>query len=238
MSVLPSLFTMGNIFLGFFALVEGLQGRFDRAALMIFAAAILDALDGALARLTGSESAFGREFDSLADVLTFCSAPALLTYLWGLRDLDRIGWLVPFFFVVCGATRLARFNIQTRIVDSRYFAGLPTPAAAGTVAAILLFDPEATWRPWVEIGVLVVLFVVGSLMISTFRYRSIKQLNLRRRQSYRIAVPLAAVLVLVLYKPKPVLVTLAIAYTASGPLAWTWGRLRRSPSRSTESLES
>lgn len=237
MYVLPSLFTMGNIFLGFFALVEGLQGRFDRAALMIFAAAILDALDGSLARLTGSESDFGREFDSLADVLTFCSAPALLAYLWGLHDLDRIGWLVPFFFVVCGATRLARYNIQTRVVDSRYFAGLPTPAAAGTMAAILLFDPEAAWRPWIEIGVLASMFVVGGLMISTFRYRSVKQLNLRRRQSYRLAVPLAAILVLVLYKPKPVLVTLAIAYTASGPLAWLWGRLRRRFSRSAEDDE-
>ena len=226
--VLPSLFTMGNVFLGFLAVVSGLDGRFERAALLVFAAGILDALDGRLARLTHSESDFGREFDSLADVLTFCMVPALLAYLWGLRHLGRIGWLVPVFYVICGATRLARFNIQTKVVDSRYFAGLPTPAAAGTVVAMLLFDPYAEWRTWVDVGLLIAVFLVGALMISTFRYRSLKKFNLRRRRSYRLAVPLAAVLILVAYKPQPVLVTLAIVYTLSGPFLWVWGRLRRS----------
>lgn len=110
--LLPSIFTIGNILLGFFAVIRGLQGRYSEAAIAIFAAAILDALDGRIARLTKTESEFGREFDSLADVLTFCSAPALLAYLWGLQDLGRIGWLVPFFYLTAGATRLARFNVQ------------------------------------------------------------------------------------------------------------------------------
>ena len=235
--VLPSLFTMGNIFLGFLAVVSGLHGRFERAALLVFAAGIVDALDGRLARLTNSESDFGREFDSLADVLTFCMVPALLAYLWGLRHLGRIGWLVPLFYVICGATRLARFNIQTKVVDSRYFAGLPTPAAAGTVVAILLFDPYAEWRTWVDVGLLVTVFGVGALMISTFRYRSLKKVNLRRRRSYRLTVPLAAVLILVAYKPQPVLVTLAIVYTLSGPFLWVWGRLRRSRGDGEEPAE-
>lgn len=226
--VIPSMFTMGNIFLGFLAIVYGLDGRFERAALLVFAAGIVDALDGRLARLTNSESDFGREFDSLADVLTFCMVPALLAYLWGLRALGRIGWLVPVFYVICGATRLARFNIQTKVVDSRYFAGLPTPAAAGTVVAILLFDPYAEWRAWVDVGLLVTVFCVGALMISTFRYRSLKKVNLRRRRSYRFTVPLAAILILVAYKPQPVLVSLAIVYTLSGPFFWLWSRVRRS----------
>ena len=235
--LLPSIFTMGNVFLGFLAVVSGLDGRFERAALLVFAAGILDALDGRLARMTNTESDFGKEFDSLADVLTFCMVPALLAYLWGLRDFGRIGWLVPLYFVICGATRLARFNIQTKVVDSRYFAGLPTPAAAGTVVAVLFFDPDATWRSWVEIGLLVAMFCVGSLMISTFRYRSLKQLNLKRRRSYRTAVPLAAVLILVAYKPQPVLVSLAILYTLSGPLSWAWGRLRRGRNPGGETAE-
>src|SRR5690349_12758670 len=132
--LLPSLFTIGNMLLGFYAVVCGLNDRaFGKGALLVFFAAILDSLDGRLARMTGTESDFGKEYDSLADVITFGAAPALLTYLWGIRDLAREAWLIPVFFMVCTATRLARFNVQTRVVDSRYFVGLPTPAAAGTI---------------------------------------------------------------------------------------------------------
>ena len=136
--LLPSLFTIGNMLLGFYAIVLGFRGAdlgsaglFQRAALLVFAAGLLDGLDGRIARMTGTDSDFGREYDSLADLLTFGVAPALLTYAWGLRELLRFGWLVPLFFVVCCATRLARFNIQVRVVDSRRFVGLPAPAAAG-----------------------------------------------------------------------------------------------------------
>ena len=146
--MLPSLLTIGNILMGFYALICGMRGDFQRAALLIFAAALLDALDGRLARLTGTDSDFGREFDSLADVLTFGATPAVLTYLWGLDDLGRIGWLVPLCYLVCTATRLARFNVQTNPVDSRFFVGLPAPAAACALGSILFFAPTGPYWRW------------------------------------------------------------------------------------------
>lgn len=224
--LLPSLFTTGNIFLGFWAVIRGLRGDFGHAALAIFAAAMLDAIDGRIARMTGTESEFGKELDSLADVLTFGMAPALLAFLWGLHEFPRVGWLVPLFFVVCGATRLARFNVQTKVADKRFFAGLPIPAAAGTVVAVLFFDPERDWRTWMSLFLLVLMAAVAFLMVSTFRYRSFKQVDLRRRRSYRLVLLPAAVLLLIAWKPHIVLATLAIAYAMSGPLEWLIGRLR------------
>ena len=226
--LLPSAFTMGNIFLGFWSIVLGLRGRFDIAALAVAGAAILDGIDGRIARMTGTESDFGREFDSLADVITFGVAPALLAFLWGLQEFPRLGWLVPLFFVVCGATRLARFNVQTKVHDKRYFAGLPIPAAAGTVVAVLFFDPDRDWRTWMAAGLLVAMAFIGFLMVSTIRYRSFKQVDLRRRRSYRMVLLLVLVLVLIALDPHVALVVLAITYTASGPLEWAISRLRGS----------
>ncbi|HEX2162973.1 MAG TPA: CDP-diacylglycerol--serine O-phosphatidyltransferase [Thermoanaerobaculia bacterium] len=233
--LLPSLFTIGNMLLGFYAMVLGFRGFVDGGselfgwgALLIFAAGIVDGFDGRIARLTGTESDFGREYDSLADVITFGVAPALLTYFWGLHELGRPGWLVPLFFMVCCATRLARFNVQTRVVDSRFFVGLPTPAAAGTICSILFFAPDREWRTWMEALVLVSLAVVGTLMVSTFRYRSFKQFDLRRRWSYRALVPVAAVVLVTALAPRAFFLAVAVLYTLSGPAAWLWGRLRRS----------
>jgi CDP-diacylglycerol--serine O-phosphatidyltransferase len=224
--LLPSLFTIGNIFLGFWAIVRGLRGDFAHAALAVFGAGVLDALDGRIARMTGTESEFGVELDSLADVLTFCMAPALLAFLWGLHEFPRVGWLVPLFFLVCGATRLARFNVQTKVIDKRYFAGLPTPAAAGAVLTVLFFDPARDYRTWIAAFLLVLMVLAGMLMVSTFRYRSFKQVDLRRRRSYRFLLVPAAIVLLIAWKPQVVLVTLALAYTASGPLEWAVQRLR------------
>lgn len=224
--LLPSAFTMGNIFLGFWAVILGLRGEFGVAGLAVATAAVLDGLDGRIARLTGTESEFGREFDSLADVLTFGMAPALLAFLWGLHEFPRLGWLVPLFFVVCGATRLARFNVQTKVIDKRYFAGLPIPAAAGTVASVLFFDPERDWRTWMAAGLLVAMGLIGLLMVSTFRYRSFKEFDLRKRRSYRALLLLAAILLLIAWNRHVVLVSLALTYTLSGPLAWAVHRLR------------
>ena len=226
--LLPSAFTMGNIFLGFWAIVLGLRGRFDVAALAVAGAAVLDGIDGRIARLTNTESDFGREFDSLADVITFGVTPALLAFLWGLQEFPRLGWLVPLFFVVCGATRLARFNVQTKVHDKRFFAGLPIPAAAGTVGSVLFFDPDRDWRTWMAVGLLVAMALIGFLMVSTIRYRSFKQLDLRRRRSYRLLLLFGVVLLLLAWKPHEALVVLAITYTASGPVEWAISRLRGS----------
>jgi CDP-diacylglycerol--serine O-phosphatidyltransferase len=226
--LLPSLFTMGNIFLGFWAVVQGIRGNFDTAALAIAAAALLDTVDGRIARMTGTETEFGKELDSLADVLTFGAAPALLAFLWGLIEFPRLGWLVPLFFVVCGATRLARFNVQTKVVDKRYFAGLPIPAAAGAVASVLFFAPapSSEWREWLAPSLLVAIALLALLMVSTFRYRSFKQMDLRRRRSYRSTLIPVVILLLIVWRPQIMLLALCMAYVVSAPLEWVVQRVR------------
>ena len=237
--LLPSLFTLGNMLLGFYAVVLAYRGSrlldleagdalFGRAALLIFIAAILDTLDGRIARLTGTDSEFGREYDSLADLFTFGAAPAILTAFWDLQELGRLGWLVPFYYMVCTATRLARFNVQAKVADTRYFVGLPSPAAAGAVCSLLFYVPDADgWRElWTGL-LLVTLFAVGTLEVSTFRYWSPKQIDLRKRWSYRAALPLALIVLVVVFEPKAVFLVLGAVYALSGPVVWTVGRLRR-----------
>jgi CDP-diacylglycerol---serine O-phosphatidyltransferase len=224
--LLPSLFTIGNMLLGFYAIVLGLRDRFTPAALVIFVAAILDSLDGRIARMTGTESDFGREYDSLADLVTFGMAPALLAYLWGLQDFGRAGWLAPVFFLVCAATRLARFNVQTRKVDGRFFVGLPSPAAAGALASILFVVPSFDWKPWFNLLLMGALLALALLMVSTFRYPSFKQADLRRGWSYRVVLPIAAVVLLAAYHPPAFLVSASALYAASGPALWLRGKLR------------
>jgi CDP-diacylglycerol--serine O-phosphatidyltransferase len=226
--LLPSLFTVANMLLGFYAVVLGLRARFDVAALLIFAAAILDSLDGRIARMTGTESDFGREYDSLADLVTFGMAPALLAYLWGLEELGRVGWLGPLFFLVCTATRLARFNVQTRVHDSRYFVGLPSPAGAGGLASLLFVVPDSDWKSWLNLFTLGVVLALALLMVSTFRYPSFKKIDLRRGWSYRVVLLIAGVLILVAYQPRAFLVTMSSLYAVSGPALWLRGKLRRS----------
>lgn len=225
--LLPSLFTVGNMFLGFLALMRGLTAEFTDAALLIYAAAVLDNLDGRIARRMGTESEFGKQLDSLADVLTFGMVPALLAYHWGLAHLGRLGWLVPFFYLVCAATRLARFNVQTKASDGRYFVGLPSPAAAGGVAAMLFFAPDSEWRGYLAGLMLVVLAGLGLLMVSTFRYTSFKKLDPGARLSFRVLVPVAAIVLVAALEPRAFFLTAALVYTLSGPSTWAWGQLAK-----------
>jgi len=227
--LLPSAFTIGNMLLGFYAIVRAYRGDFKEAAVMVMIAGVLDGLDGRIARLTGTDSEFGKEYDSLADVFTFGVAPALLSYFWGLDEHGRLGWLIPLFFLVCTATRLARFNVQAKVVDSRYFVGLPSPAAAGGVVSALFFAPSDDWKPWAAAGLAGTLVILGSLMVSTFRYRSFKKINLRQRWSYRIMLPVAAVLLVAAYHPPAFFLAVAAAYTISGPVGWLMGRISRKP---------
>ena len=164
--------------------------------------------------------------------MTFGAVPALLAYLWGFAgdgEWQRAGWLAPLFFMVCTATRLARFNVQTKIVDARWFVGLPTPAAAGAICSILFFAPDPEWRPWLEALMLAALVLVGALMVSTIRYRSPKQLDPRRRWSYRVLLPVAAVVLVLALHPPATFLVLSVLYTVSGPLAYLAGKLRRRP---------
>ena len=231
--LLPSLFTTGNIVMGFYAIVRGFRGDFATAALIIFIAGVLDGLDGRIARMTHTESDFGREFDSLADLFTFGVAPAVLAYLWGLEQLGRIGWLIPLFFLICTAVRLARFNVQSKVVDSRFFVGLPSPAAAGSIASFLFVAPDSEWKVWLQAAMLLALVGVGSLMVSTFRYPSFKKIDLRQRWSYRVVLPWAAGILALAFHPPAFFLSAAVVYTTMGPASWLWGRLRRRAGEST-----
>lgn len=225
--LLPSLFTFGNILLGFYACVRGLRGDFQTAAILIVIAGFLDTFDGRIARMTKTESAFGKEFDSLADVITFGVAPAFLAHLWGLQHFGRIGWLIPVFFLLCAATRLARFNVQSRSVDSRFFVGLPTPPAAAATASIFYFLPAGTPSLGAAALMMGALILHGALMVSTFRYLSFKQFDLTQRWSYRNAVLAGAFLLLIVYNPPTVLFSAAVAYVLSGPAGALVSRLLR-----------
>ena len=223
--LLPSLFTIGNILLGFYGFVLGFRGDFDGAAWMLFGAAILDTLDGRIARLTHTESEFGKQLDSLADVLTFGAMPVLLAFLWGLHEIGREGWLCCAFFLLATAIRLARFNVQTRTVGSRFFVGLPSPAAAGTIGAVLLVAPSSEGSDWLLAGMTGLLVLSGLLMVSTFRYPSFKKIDLRQRWSYRAALGMVAVVLVLVYHPLTFVLLAAWTYAVSGPALWLWGRL-------------
>lgn len=229
--LLPSLFTLGNILLGFYAvIVAHSRGDFMLAATLVICAGVLDSLDGRIARMTGTESDFGKELDSLADVLTFGATPAYLAYLWALNDFERLGWLFGAYYLICTATRLARFNVQTKTVDSRYFVGLPSPAAAGVVVAVLFWMPalEEFARPeTLSIGMLILVPIAGSLMISTFRYPSFKNLNLRQRLSYRSFAVIGLLVLVLFYQWQAFFLILAFSYASVGPIQWLLGRLRR-----------
>lgn len=227
-SILPSLFTVGNLFLGFWAVVKTLNGQFGEAAPLILWAIVLDLLDGRIARLTGTSSEFGGELDSLSDVVSFGVAPAILAYGWSFAGaIPRAGWLAAFLFVMCGALRLARFNVQRHVVDGRFFVGLPIPAAAGQVAVLVQFLPEGTFGRPAALVVLLLVVALSFLMVSTLRYRSFKTLDLRARRSYIMILGIALLFLLVALHPEWVLLLGASVYSLSAPVAYAAGLLSR-----------
>jgi CDP-diacylglycerol--serine O-phosphatidyltransferase len=226
-SILPSLFTTGNLFLGFWSIIKTLDGSYAEAAPLILWAIVLDMLDGRIARMTGTTSEFGGELDSLADAISFGVAPALLAYRWGFGAVPRVGWLVAFLFTVCGVMRLARFNVQKHAVDGRFFVGLPIPAAAGQIAAVVQFIPGAlVLRVEATLAVAAVV-ALSLLMVSTLRYQSFKNLDLRRRRSYINVLGIALFFLLIALHPEWMLLGLTTAYCLSGPLAQLVTLVRR-----------
>jgi CDP-diacylglycerol--serine O-phosphatidyltransferase len=225
--LLPSMFTMANLFCGYACIVHSMRLELETAALFIGFAFVLDMLDGRIARLTGTTSAFGLEFDSLADVVSFGVAPAILAFQWGLHPLGRIGWAAGFLFVAAAAVRLARFNIQSGSQDKRYFVGMPSPAAACVPAATVFAYPEGFQSPSHAVAVLAIVIVPALTMVSTIRFRSFKTLDLQRRRSSAVLVLVALGLVLVAAEPQYSLLTLAYAYMASGFIGYAWTRLHR-----------
>ena len=226
-AILPSLFTIGNLFLGFWAMVRTIHGQYAEAAPLIFWAILLDVLDGRIARMTGTTSEFGGELDSLADVVSFGVAPALLAYSWGFSTLPRVGWLVAFLFVACGTLRLARFNVQKSSVDGRYFVGLPIPAAAAPVAALVNVSPMPVDEKTHAVLWLALLIVLSFLMVSTFRYTSFKKVDLKSRRSNVTVVGIVLLFVVVMMHPEWCLLALATLFWLSGPLGYLWGLMFR-----------
>jgi len=225
--LLPSLFTVGNLFCGYYSVIATLNGEYAPAALAIGIAMVADGLDGRIARMTNSESAFGGALDSVSDALTFGMAPATLMFSWALADLERIGWMTSFFFLACSATRLARFTVQTGHSDRRYFVGLPAPPAAAMLAAMAFYSPAKVTAPIVSYGVVVMVVMLAILMISKIRYRSFKNIDLRARRPYPMVAVLAVGFALIASAPQIVLLLLASTYLASGPAEKIWQQLRR-----------
>lgn len=225
--ILPSTFTIGNIFCGFYAIIASFKGDFHIAAVLIGIAFVLDSLDGRIARLTRSTSAFGRQFDSLADIISFGVAPSLLVFSWAFSNLGRVGWLTSLIFIICGAMRLARFNIQKSPVDTRYFVGLPIPATAFFLATMVFYYPNRIDNKITSIFIMGLVYMVSFLMISKLRYRSFKDIDFRKRKSYFIIIIIALFFWLVIIHPQVVLLALSSSFVLSGILSKMFALRRR-----------
>ena len=229
--LLPSLFTTANIFCGFNAIMMSFQREFQLAAILILIAAVLDGLDGRVARMTGGTSDFGGEFDSLADVVSFGMAPTFLAFVWGLAPLRRYGLVIAFLFLICGAVRLARFNIQHGASDRRWFVGLPIPMAASTVAgAILCFRVPLQEKPTSWLFALPML-ALSVLMVSRVRYRSFKDVDLRVRWPFRTVLLIAAFIAAIALNHHIAIFALALLYVISGPVGQILAMRRGTPKR-------
>jgi len=233
--LLPNLLTTGCLFSGFYAIIAAIDGNFERAGQAVFVAMIFDGLDGRIARLTRTESLFGKEYDSLADMVAFGVAPAIVTYQWGVARIaeygaawGRFGWLAAFFYAVAAALRLARFNAKSATQDKRYFEGLPSPSAAATVAAFIWFFSQ-----WREPGLagLILAFVVtalaGAFMVSRFSYPSFKQLDWDRRIKFAYFIIVPVFFIMVAVEPATMLLSMFTTYALSAPALWIGRRVRR-----------
>jgi CDP-diacylglycerol--serine O-phosphatidyltransferase len=227
--LLPSMFTLANLFCGYACVVYSTRGDFDTAALLIGIAMVIDMLDGLIARLTNSQSAFGAELDSLADVVSFGLAPAILAFTWGLWPLGRLGWAAGFIYVTAAALRLARFNIQSSSGDKKYFAGMPSPAAAGVIASTVYLWPWGLQDPRAAAPALAVVLVPAFLMVSTVRFRSIKAIDVGWRRSYFVLFLGAIVIALIATNPRLALVVMAYSYLVGAVAIYAYSRLRRRP---------
>jgi CDP-diacylglycerol--serine O-phosphatidyltransferase len=226
--LLPSLLTMGNMFCGYACVVYAMRGEYATAAPFIGFAFIVDGLDGRIARLTGTTSEFGVEFDSLADIISFGIAPAILSFAWGLQSLGRLGWAAGFMFVAAAAMRLARFNIQSSGGgDKRYFVGMPSPAAAGVIAATVFVYPDGLYDYRAALPALAMVLVPAALMVSTIRFRSFKDIDSKARRPYTVLIFVAAGIVAIATHPQWTLLAIAYSYLVSGFIGLAITRFRR-----------
>ena len=219
--LLPNILTTANLFCGFYGILASMQGGYELSAVLLVAAMILDSLDGRIARMTNTMSKFGAEFDSLADLVTFGVAPAILTYSWALSAYGKWGWMVAFLFVVCGALRLARFNIQIGIIESKVFNGLPIPGAASVIATgIMLYFYLGGQGKYHDFSILMTTVALALLMVSNIKYYSFKDLNFFSRKPFMSFVLIVIVLIIVAAEPQITLFTFSVGYSLSGPFWW------------------
>jgi CDP-diacylglycerol--serine O-phosphatidyltransferase len=224
--LLPNLFTLGALFAGFYAVIAGMAGNFNEAGWAIMIAGVCDGLDGRIARLTNTQSAFGAQFDSLSDMVSFGVAPALIMFSWAFDSLGNVGWAASFIYMSCAALRLARFNVQLGTVDKRFFVGLASPLAAGLVT----FVPWVAFRYGVEVTPLIswlsagLTVFTGLLMVSNYKYYSFKELQFKGTVPYMVFLFTVVLLVVIAQNPHEVLLTICVIYAASGPVNWVYRR--------------
>lgn len=216
--ILPNLFTTASLFCGFYSVIASMKGDYFLAAVPILIAFVLDGLDGRIARMTNTTSKFGSEYDSLADLVAFGVAPAILTYTWALSSYGKWGWLTAFLFVVCGALRLARFNVQIGLIESKLFNGLPIPGAASVVATgVLLFFYLGGEGRFIDMSVLITVVCLSLFMVSNIKYYSFKDLNFFSRKPFMSFVLIVFILIIIIAEPQIMLFTFAFGYSLSGP---------------------
>lgn len=234
--LLPNLFTTGCLFAGFYSIVAAMAGRFEPAAIAIFIAMIMDGLDGRVARLTNTQSAFGAEYDSLADMVSFGLAPALVMYVWLLSDLGKIGWLAAFVYTAGTALRLARFNTQVGRADKRYFQGLASPAAAAVIAGLVWVGQDYHFEGRnIAIIAAIMTIMLGLFMVSNVRYRSFKDLDLKGRVPFVAILVVVLVFVLISIDPPQILFAVFALYALSGPVVTLITLRRRRAERKSHS---
>ena len=232
--LLPNLFTTAALFAGFYAIVQAMNGRFDQAAIAIFVAMVLDGLDGRVARMTKTQSAFGAEYDSLSDMVSFGAAPALVVYEWALRGMGKLGWIAAFVYCAGAALRLARFNTMLEVADKRYFQGLPSPAAAALVAGFVwIVDDYALDPQSLRVWAWAITLFAGLSMVTNLKFYSFKTINLRRSVPFVVVLLILMAFVSISYQPALVLFAGFVVYGLSG-YAWSaWLALKRRRSART-----
>jgi len=228
--VLPNLFTLAALFGGFYAIVMAMNNQFEASAIGIFCSIVLDSLDGRVARMTNTQTEFGAQMDSLADMVSFGAAPALITYEWALKDLGRWGWFAAFIYCSCAALRLSRFNVNTTTVDKRFFQGLPSPAAAALVLGFIWLMTDVGFSPvdnrWLMFGVIL---YAGLTMVSNLPFYSFKDFQMRKSVPFAVIVSFALIIALINIHPPTVLFSLFLVYGTSGYVVYVWRRYKGIP---------
>jgi CDP-diacylglycerol--serine O-phosphatidyltransferase len=220
--LLPNLVTTAALFAGFYAIVQAMNARFEQAAVAIFVAMVLDGLDGRIARITRTQSEFGADYDSLSDMVSFGAAPALVMYVWALKDLGNIGWVPAFVYCAAAAVRLARFNTNIQVVDKRFFQGLPSPAAAALVAGFIWVADDFGFDrvDWIRYLAFITTLFAGITMVVTVPFYSFKDFNLRKRVPFWVVPAVIGSIAVIGYKPAMFLFLMFVAYALSGYVMW------------------